>query len=72
MALTLIRRLESSFAAPRVKCSTGALEPAYAVYMPVKAARSEVTIVMILPPSWTIFELSCRIRKAAFELTLNE
>jgi hypothetical protein len=40
--------------------------------MPVKAARSEVTIVMILPPSWTVFALSCRIRNAALELTLNE
>jgi hypothetical protein len=39
--------------------------------MPVKAARSEVTIVMILPPSWTVFELSCRIKKAALELALN-
>lgn len=51
IALTLMRRLESSFAAPRVKCSTGAFEPAYAVYNPVNAANSEVTIVMILPPS---------------------
>jgi hypothetical protein len=40
--------------------------------MPVKAARSEVTIVMILPPSWTFFALSCKIRNAALELTLDE
>lgn len=31
IALTLMRRPESSLATPRVKCSTGALEPAYEV-----------------------------------------
>jgi hypothetical protein len=31
IALTLMRRPDNSFATPRVKCSTGALEPAYEV-----------------------------------------
>lgn len=70
MALTLTPRPCSSLATPRVKCSTGALDPAYDVYRPVKAARSDVTMVMSLPPSTTCLEPAWRMKNAALELML--